>query len=233
MERPIGELHIPSGLLIAMSRASLLWWSGDRQPDDEGTDSRIAGPDAQELATLLGVREPHLYDLGDEALAQVRNEAAKAIADRGLRAHLMTLPRRVTHRRRVDLAVDAGGGAGVATFAGQRCGGVLGVPRRAGVPVTAHEGPSGAVHALVLGSDTDDWTPLLTLPGDAAIALMDADGAGLAGPSIEAHQLEPGRAEVVAVGPTRGALWAPPKGTEVVQVSYGEGGALMVRAGRA
>ena len=212
-----------------MTRASLLWWCGDRQPEDKGTDARIAGPDADKLAAALGLAEPHLYDLSEDKLQAVRSQAERAVRTDGLRAHLMTLPRRVTHRRRVDLALDAQGGAATAAFAGYACAAVMGVQRRIGVPVKAI-GPPTAVHTLIVGPPADTWTPLITLPGAAAIALLDADGAGLAGPSVEAHRVQPGRAEVVAVGPTRGVLWAPPPGCPSVEVAFGPGGAMQARA---
>jgi hypothetical protein len=125
----LGRIVCPTGKLLIVDAGYLDMWCHDRDPvvprralssDDAARranaalDYEIVGPDA-ERAGLLFDRQWHprfLFDIpegGEEPLAA---KFAEIIGAHGLHASIQRLPKRVSHRRRVDLALERGRGAG-------------------------------------------------------------------------------------------------------------------------
>lgn len=112
----------------------VLWlWRHDAAPDyptgvdlpddqvaelNDAVDLRLDGPDAVEVGERVG-REWHplyLYDVPRARVDEFRAEIESLAAGAELDASVGVLPERVTHRERVDQALEIGGGAGIVSF---------------------------------------------------------------------------------------------------------------------
>ncbi len=128
MVETLGHVTAPSGALLVVDTGCLWLWSHDREPVvpswleaqlEEGagpmSDWRIVGRDAVEAARLLDRGgHPWVFDAGPEIEDQLR----AIVLSRRLDARIVRLDARVPHRRRVDVALANGGGAGEVAFHG-------------------------------------------------------------------------------------------------------------------
>src|SRR5262245_23799538 len=118
----LGEVEVPSGILLVLDPGLGRFWRHDGEPrspraaDPTYEDLAIVGPDAVAAGKAYDRQfDPrYLYDVGD--VAATTKHFAKFVKDRKLRAHLEQLPRRIPHLERARLAVEVGGGAGVVQY---------------------------------------------------------------------------------------------------------------------
>src|SRR5437870_3652144 len=116
----LGEIDTPSGTLIVLDPGLGRFWRHDGDPrspnrkDPACADMVIVGPDAEAAGRAYNLDfVPHyLFDVPVDQVDSMRERYAASEFD--ARAEL--LPQRVPHTRRVELAVEAGGGAGVVTY---------------------------------------------------------------------------------------------------------------------
>ncbi len=156
----LGEIDVPSGTLIVIDTGLLKFWCHDRPPAmEEGTapdevvesannsvDLRIEGKDAQRAGEQFD-RQWHpgfLFDIPPRGLAKVEQNFAECVCQTDLDARLTPLPQKVTHRERVDLALEHGHGAGEVFFQGITAIAFLGLPRDRALPVYGERMPPGS-----------------------------------------------------------------------------------------
>jgi hypothetical protein len=131
----LGTVMAPSGALLIVDPRFLDLWCHDRLPvmpegvlsspeatasANNAVDLEIIGTDAIEVGRALD-RSWHprfLFDMPREAVADARARVAELARARNLDARLEALPRRITHRARIDLALEFGRGAGEVQFQG-------------------------------------------------------------------------------------------------------------------
>lgn len=155
----LGEITVPSGVLVVIDCGLLGMWRHDRAPDmpdgvldpgttesvNAGTDFEVVGRDAEEAGRAFG-RQWHprfVYDVPRHAVEEMVERFAATAARAGLSAELRPLPGRVPHRTRVDQALEFGAGAGQVFFHGLTSGAVSGLPGDHPLPVhgvRVHEG---------------------------------------------------------------------------------------------
>jgi hypothetical protein len=160
----LGEIAAPSGAIVCIDAGLLGLWCHDRPPfvepgefDEELTakmnaavDLAIEGPDA-EAAGIAFDRQPHprfLYDMPAD-FHEVQALFDDVCRARKLVAGLVPLPQRVTHRRRIDLALEYGRGAGEFMFHGISVVAIAGLPRDRKLPVRGQRMPGD--------DDPDRW----------------------------------------------------------------------------
>jgi hypothetical protein len=136
--------------------AGLLWlWSHGEEPllreemgvepelvalERETRDYVIEGADAEAAGRRFGQFPPrYLYDRGEELRQRFRAFAASE----GLDATVVPLAAKVPHRRRVDHALEAGGGAGPVLFHGAEAVAIGGVPTTVPLPVVGERMDEG------------------------------------------------------------------------------------------
>ena len=145
MIEPLGTVIAPSGALIIVDCGYLGMWSHRDEPvmpdgildSDEvlalarsAVDLRLVGPGADEVGRALD-RQWHpsyLFDIPRAHVADLERQVAELAAARGVAAAIEILPERIPHRRRCDLALAHGAGAGEVSFHGARAVIVAGVP---------------------------------------------------------------------------------------------------------
>jgi hypothetical protein len=156
----LGEIDVPSGTLIVIDTGLLNLWCHDRPPSmEEGSapdevvksantsvDFRIEGKDAHRAGQQFD-RQWHpgfLFDIPSHGLKKVEQTFAEYVRQAGFDALLTPLPQKVTHRERVDLALEHGHGAGEVFFQGITAIAVLGLPRDRPLPVFGERMPTGS-----------------------------------------------------------------------------------------
>jgi hypothetical protein len=134
----LGEISVPSGVLVLVDAGLLGVWGGSRDDLPETVDLRVDGPDADEAGRRFN-RSWHpryWYDIPREKLDDARSQFASFVSSEGLTAELAVVPGAVPHRRRIDLALEHGAGRfGVLEFFGIQSPVVAGLPRGRVLPV--------------------------------------------------------------------------------------------------
>src|SRR5262245_17299000 len=118
----LGEVEVPSGILLVLDPGLGRFWRHDGDPrsprkaDPKHYDLAIVGPDAVAAGKAYDRQfDPrYLFDVGD--VVATEKHFAKFINDRKLDARLERLERRIPHLERARLAVEVGGGAGVVQY---------------------------------------------------------------------------------------------------------------------
>jgi hypothetical protein len=141
----LGEVTVPSGTLLVMDTGTLNLWSHDRVPlIEEGTlssrraeelansasDLEIEGPDAVTAGKSFNRQwDPRfLYDIPAEGLQMMKSLFEKCLQEQGLTASLKELAVRISHRQRVDRAVEWGKGYGEVQYHGLSALATSGLP---------------------------------------------------------------------------------------------------------
>lgn len=125
----LGSIRLESGRLICIDLAAVRLWQHAAPPvlpsawaDPQSVQAsraaqeyRLEGPQAVEIAEQLGW--PHcrgiLFDVTPELVQQLQAQLAAIAAES---VSLVPLPDRITHRQRVELAVESASGAGEIFF---------------------------------------------------------------------------------------------------------------------
>jgi hypothetical protein len=135
MVRELGVISVPSGKLFIVDPSYLSFWCDDRPPTmpagvlsspeatalaNDSVDLEITGRDAIAVGKAFDRQwNPRfLFDIPRAGVAKGIQSVAELARARGLEAEARETPTRVTHRRRMDLALEAGGGAGEVQFHG-------------------------------------------------------------------------------------------------------------------
>jgi hypothetical protein len=131
----LGTVVAPSGTLLVIDAGYLGFWCHDREPrvpqgafrDDDAearanasVDVALDGPGAEAVGRALG-RQWHpryLFDIPRDAIAALEDDLKRQARALGVEARAVVLPKRVTHLRRVGLALTHGGGAGEVQVSG-------------------------------------------------------------------------------------------------------------------
>jgi hypothetical protein len=134
MVAPLGTVVATSGTLLILDPGYLPLWAHDREPimppgelADEATeeandsvDVAFVGPDALALGARIALQwDPrYVFDVPRVDLDLLHERIRRAAIKHGLTAHAEVLAERIPHRRRVDLALEHGRGAGEVLFHG-------------------------------------------------------------------------------------------------------------------
>jgi hypothetical protein len=118
----LGEVEIPSGILLVLDPGLGRFWRHDgdprspRQSDPQQWDLAVVGPDAVAAGQAYDRQfDPrYLFDIGDVAATQKHFKAF--VKAKNLSARLEQLDRRIPHMERARLAVEVGGGGGVVQY---------------------------------------------------------------------------------------------------------------------
>jgi hypothetical protein len=143
----LGSVSCPSGMLLILDGGLAWMWSHDRPPllpdfpdvvgaTDHARDLVVRGPDAR-AAGLAFDRSNHplyIYDQPGDRLDALALAFGDVVSKLDLDASLEVLAERIPHRRRVDLVLEAGRGAGAVEFHGMWAVAVSGVPRDRSLP---------------------------------------------------------------------------------------------------
>ncbi len=141
----LGVVTTRSGTLILIDTGYLNLWSHDRPPvlpagsldTDEQTkransfvDLHVVGPDAERVGALLGMscHPSYVYDQPPDH-PELQSKLAELVRKHKLNAHFEVINPRISHRQRVDLALQHGRGAGEVQFQGIWAVVVSGVPK--------------------------------------------------------------------------------------------------------
>ena len=140
----LGVVTCRSGVLIVIDTGYLNLWSHDRPPtmpegvldSEEATaransfvDLRIVGPDVEQVGRLLDMSRHPLYVFDQPPdHPELQSKFEEMIRHHKLDARLERMPQRIPHRKRVDLALDRGSGAGEVQYHGVWAAVVSGVP---------------------------------------------------------------------------------------------------------
>jgi hypothetical protein len=148
----IGEITAPSGTVLIMDTGYLYLWDHDRPPvypeghgaspevvaiANSAVELRIDGADAEAAGKLLN-RQWHpryLFDIPRDSVPAFEGLLGKVTKEHKLDARLTILPDRISHRKRVDLAVAQGNGAGQAEVHGIWVPAIGGLPANRALPV--------------------------------------------------------------------------------------------------
>jgi hypothetical protein len=152
----VGSVSCPSGVLLVLDGGLARIWSHDRPPQlpawsvvaetaNSALDLAIRGPDALAAGLAFGRSSNplYLYDQPSDGLHELELAFGNLVRERKLNASLETLAERVPHRRRVDLALATGGGAGVVQFHGMSAVAVGDSPGDRLLPILGEWMPSG------------------------------------------------------------------------------------------
>ena len=204
-QEQLGDVVIPSGLVMIVDMGLLNFWSHDQEPvltegilpTDELTeiannseDFRIDGPDAEKSGRTLELQwNPlYLYDIPAHAIANVRNSFENLKTENGWQATLSSVKPRIAHRDRVDHAIQFGKGAGEVQFHGMSAVAVNILPQERPLSVVGFrmEGDEYAkswreVHLLVRPDSRPARTNMVGVVAvdKARLMFVDADVLGL------------------------------------------------------
>jgi hypothetical protein len=156
----LGEIITPSGTVLIPDMGYLYLWSHDRAPiipegwsetdsireaANSSVDLRLEGKDAKQVGKLLSRQwnPEYLFDMPQDAIERTRADVAKVAREHNLSASVAVLPERISHRKRVDLALahrKEGGEFQVHGIWNALAGGL---PRNRSMPVFAERMPAG------------------------------------------------------------------------------------------
>jgi hypothetical protein len=147
----LGEVDVPSGILVVLDPGLGRFWRHDGEPssprgaDGEAADLAVVGPDAEAAGRAYDRQyDPrYLFDVAVDHVDDAREHFAAFAAEHGFDAHAERLRRRVPHTERARLAVEAGGGAGVVTYNRLWAVAVAGLPTDTTLPVVGRPMPEG------------------------------------------------------------------------------------------
>jgi hypothetical protein len=220
----LGVVSTRSGILLVIDTGYLGLWSHDRQPlmpdgvlpndalraqANSAVDIQITGSDAERAGRLLNISWHPLYLYDQPAKHPDLVAKFKAVkTTHNLDAEMRILSERIPHRRRLELALMQGVGAGEMQFDGVWASAVSGVPRgqelavkgerlasdswarvfvecRPGLQIVSSEyvGMVGVDYARLLISDPDvlgEWRHNESLDGRADYVFWGKDAAHLA-----------------------------------------------------
>lgn len=134
----IGDVTVPSGVLVLVDAGLLGIWDGSRNDLPDTIDFRVEGPDAMEAGRRFdrSWQPRYWYDVPRDKAEEARAQFAEFVASEGLEAELVEVSGGVPHRERIALALEHGGGRfGVLEFFGIQSPVVAGVPRDGSLPV--------------------------------------------------------------------------------------------------
>jgi hypothetical protein len=131
----LGEVTIPSGIVLVIDTGQLDFWSHDRAPIvEEGTmedqrieeimnscvDLKIVGADAIAAGLAFDRQwDPRfLYDIPANGVEKMRGLFSECLQGKQFDAAIQEMPARVSHRQRVDLALEWGKGQGEVQYHG-------------------------------------------------------------------------------------------------------------------
>jgi hypothetical protein len=154
----LGVVTTRSGVLVIVDTAYLSLWSHDRKtvmPDgvlstEEATekansfvDLRIVGADAERVGRMLDMswHPRYVYDQ-PSSHEELQDKMDELIRKTGLDARFEVMSQRISHRQRVELALQKGAGAGEVQFHGVGAVAVDGVPTSKPIPILAERSAS-------------------------------------------------------------------------------------------
>ena len=196
----LGEIDVPSGILLVLDPGLGRFWRHDGEPrspriaDPKEHDLAIVGPDAIAAGRAYDRQfDPrYLFDVAD--VATTEKHFAKFVSDRKLAARLDRLERRIPHLERARLAVEAGGGAGVVHYNRLWAVAVGGFPTTRALRIEATPMPPGEFRGRWRSIDV----------------VIDADGAAVQSLPVQGVMVEHGQlicADLEAFGQFR--MWEP------------------------
>lgn len=147
----LGHVKVQSGKLLLVDMGVLNLWCHDNPPQvpevimpesstdaaNSAQDFHIEGPDAEKAGRLFG-RQWHplyLYDIPGNGINEFKRLFEDFLKQQKLRATLVSIEPRVTHRKRIDQALSAGNGAGEVFFSGITAVALEGIPCGTQLPV--------------------------------------------------------------------------------------------------
>lgn len=149
MSLPVGEVDVPSGILLILDPGLARFWRHDQDPrsprrtDPENHDLAIVGRDAVAAGKAYDRQFDPRFLFDVENIAATEEHFARFVKEKKLDARLERLARRIPHLARARLAVEAGGGAGVVHFNNLWAVAVGGLPAGQTLPIEATPMPSG------------------------------------------------------------------------------------------
>jgi hypothetical protein len=131
----LGKVEAPSGKLLIVDPGYLGIWCHDRRPTmpegalsspeftaraNDSVDLAMVGRDAERVGRLLDRQwNPfYVFDIPREGVPELVKRVDEVARTHQLDARCVVLPERVSHRRRIDLAIEHGGGGGEIQFHG-------------------------------------------------------------------------------------------------------------------
>jgi len=199
----LGHVSCPSAILVVLDGGLMHLWQHDRpvdlqkgQTDDitrskanAAVDLEIEGPEAEQAGKLFDRQwNPHyLFDIPSEHVPTITRDFEKLVRDNNLIARLVQLPERITHRTRIDLALDYGRGIGEVPYHGGWAVALAGIPAHQSFPIYAQRMSNEQdkhrwrqVFVEFLPNTTPTQTQLIghVLVDEARFLFTDADAMG-------------------------------------------------------
>jgi hypothetical protein len=160
----LGIVTAPTGQLLIVDPGYLNLWCHDRRPvmpegvlsSPEATfaangavDLEIVGRDATLVGTAFDRQwNPRfLFDIPRAGVAGFVRSVGELARAKNLDAHVVEMSERIPHRRRIELALEAGGGAGEVQFHGIWATAVAGLPEDRALRVVGEPMPDGRAEA--------------------------------------------------------------------------------------
>ncbi len=159
MTEPLGEATAPSGVLLLVDPGLLDFWRHDRPPllppgtlpsakleeANTASDIEIVGDERRRLARVVDrqVHSRFIYDVPRSRIEYVVESVALAARRYRVPATARRLLDRIPHRKRADLAVEDGGGAGMVPMGPVTLAAIGDLPRKTPLAVTGERAERG------------------------------------------------------------------------------------------